>query len=102
MALDSAAFNDLRNFIKRRVGFVKYRIENSYYQTMITDATVLPTGIVRVQASIVPAKQKATIDRVELHNINGELWAHQDVSITIDQGQTGVLYWFDFTIKEGT
>ena len=42
------------------------------------------------------------IDRVEIYNNNGDLWAHQDVNITMNQGQMGVLYWFDFSIKEGS
>lgn len=101
MALDNAAFTDLRSYIKRRIGFLKYRVGTTYYRTPITDAQILQSGVVRVQAQIVP-NGSVTINRVELYNNNNDLWAHQDVSITIDQGQTGVLYWFDFTLREGT
>ena len=41
-----------------------------------------------------------TVNRVELYNSAGELFAHEDVSITINTGQTGILYWFDFNIRE--
>ena len=37
---------------------------------------------------------------MELYNSDSALFAHQDCSITINAGQTGILYWFDFNIKE--
>lgn len=100
MALDTAAFADLRNYIKKRVGYLQYRVGSSYSKAQITDAQVLNNGTVRIQATIVP-RDPITINRVELYNNNGDLWAHQDINISIDHGQTGVLYWFDFTIEEG-
>ncbi len=100
MALDKAALTDIRNYIKKRCGYVKYRVGSSYYQVPITDAQMLGDGTVRVQVSIVPGNA-VTINRIELYNNNGDLWAHQDINITISNIQTGILYWFDFTIKEG-
>lgn len=101
MALATAALKDLRGYVKRRVGFLKYRVGSSYTSVQISDVQILSSGVVRVQASIVP-NAGATVDRVELYNTAGELWAYQDVNITFDQGQTGVLYWFDFTVKEAS
>lgn len=101
MALDTAALNDLRSYVKRRVGFLQYRVGTTYTKVQISDVQILSSGVVRVQASIVP-NGAVTINRVELYNNASELWAHQDVSITLDQGQTGVLYWFDFTLREGS
>ena len=66
----------------------------------INDIVILPVGTVRALLSIIPGGT-VTINRVELYNSDGKLWAHQDVSITVSTGQTGVLYWFDFTITEG-
>ncbi len=100
MALDNAAFTDLRQYIKRRLSYVRYRVGSTYYNADITDAQILPSGDVRIQASLVP-NGAVQINRVEVYNNNGDLWAHQDTDINISQGQTGVLYWFDFTVKEG-
>ena len=100
MALDNAAFVDLRNYIRRRVHNLKYRIGSSIYTVDISDAEELSNGVVRIKAPIIPSGA-GRITRVELYNNNGEIWAHQDCDITIEQGQTGVLYWFDFTVKEG-
>lgn len=97
--LDPAAFTDLRGFIKRRIAYARYRVGSTYYKASINDITILGTGVVRVQLAIIPAGT-VTINRVELFNSDGNLWAHQDVSITISTGQTGVLYWFEFTVTE--
>lgn len=97
--LDTAAFTDLRGYIKRRIAGAKYRVGSTYYNTNLNDITILPNGTVRAQLSIIPGGT-VTINRVELFNSDGNLWAHQDVSITISTGQTGVLYWFDFTVAE--
>lgn len=100
--IDKAALTDLRSYIKRRAGYLRYRVGSTFYRADITDAIILENGVVRVQATIVPTAP-TTINRVELWNNAGELWAHKDVSISIEQGQTGVLYWFDITleVKEG-
>lgn len=97
--LDTAAFTDLRGYIKRRIAGAKYRVGSTYYNTNLNDITILPNGTVRAQLSIIPGGT-VTINRVELFNSDGNRWAHQDVSITISTGQTGVLYWFDFTVTE--
>ncbi|MBO6231819.1 MAG: hypothetical protein ILA17_06295 [Ruminococcus sp.] len=99
MAVDYAALRDLRTFIKRRVSYMRYRVGDEFFQTPISNAELLESGVVRVSASLVPG-HAVEINRVELYNHNGDLWAHQDCAITIDNVQTGVLYWFDFTVKE--
>lgn len=100
MPLATAAFVDLRDFIRRRVLNARYRVGSTFYTVPVIDVTVRPDGVVRAQISIRPTGT-VTITRVELLSNANELWAYQDVSITISTGQTGVLYWFDFTVKEG-
>lgn len=97
--LDKAAFVDLRNFIKKRIVKLKYRVGSTSYDAPISDAMVLDNGAVRFQAPIVPGSP-VTINRIEAYNTNGDLWAHQDTVIDIDPGQTGVLYWFEFMTEE--
>lgn len=97
--LDPAAYTDLRGYIKRRISYTKYRVGTTYYTGSLNDIEIRPDGTVRALISIIPSGT-VTINRVELYNSDGNLWAHQDVSITISTGQTGVLYWFDFTVTE--
>ena len=61
---------------------------------------VLPNGTVRAQLTISAESTPLTVTRVELYNSDNALWAHQDCSITVSTGQTGILYWFDFTVTE--
>lgn len=98
--IDSAGFTDLRNYIKRRVAYAKYRVGNTYIKTDLSDVAVLPNGTVRAQLTISAESTPLTVTRVELYNSDNALWAHQDCSITVNTGQTGLLYWFDFTVTE--
>ena len=95
--IDSAGFTDLRNYIKRRVAYAKYRVGNTYIKTDLSDVAVLPNGTVRAQLTISAESTPLTVTRVELYNSDNALWAHQDCSITVHTGQTGILYWFDFS-----
>ena len=97
--LTPVALEDLRTYIKRKIVQARYRVGNTYYPTMLNDVRIMTNGTVRAQLSIIPSGG-ATINRVELYSNNGELWAYQDVNITVAAGQTGVLYWFDFNIVE--
>lgn len=98
--LDSAAFEDLRGFIKRRIVRAQYRVGSTYYPADINDVVILPNGTVRALLSIVP-DGIVSINRVELYNNENKRWVHQDVNISIETGQTGILYWFDFAVIEG-
>ena len=98
--LDAAAFVDMRRYIQGRIAYAKYRVGSTYYPASINGTNILGNGTVRVRLSIVPDGGTITVNRVELYNDANELWAHQDVSITVSASQTGVLYWFDFTITE--
>ena len=100
MPLDNAAFDDLRSFIRRRLANARYRVGSTFHTVPIINVEVRPDGVVRAQLSIIPSGTVA-INWVGLYNNAGELWAHQVVNITVDTNQTGVLYWFDFTVKEG-
>ena len=97
--LDTAAFADLRKYIKRRIAYARYRTAGNYYTADLTDVKILENGTVRAQLSIVPGGT-ATIDRVELYNTDGQLWAHQNCNLSISTDRPGILYWFDFSVVE--
>ena len=99
--LKTAAFADLRSYIKRRVTLAKYYIGSTAYSTLLNDVAIRSDGTVRVQLSILPhSSSSVTITKVELYNSAGELWAQRTCSISISTSQTGVLFWFDITIEE--
>lgn len=82
------------------MAYAKYRVGNTYIKTDLSDVAVLPNGTVRAQLTISAESTPLTVTRVELYNSDNALWAHQDCSITVNTGQTGILYWFDFTVTE--
>jgi hypothetical protein len=99
--IDTAGFKDIRNYIKRRIAYAKYRIGTTSTRAPVIDVEILTDGTVRVQLDIAFSQKPVTVNRVELYNTEQELWAHQDCNIRIEETQTGFLYWFDFSVKEG-
>lgn len=98
--IDGAGFEDLRKYIKRRVSYARYRVGSTYHKIYLTKVKILQNGTVRVQVNINADGAAITVNRVELFNTDGQLWAHQDCNIRLEAGQTGILFWFDFTIRE--
>jgi len=98
--LDAAGFIDLRNFIKRRINYARYRVGSTWYKTTLSQLEILPGGTVRAQLNVNSGGSSITVNRVELYNNDQELWAHQVCNITLTPGQTGILFWFDFTFRE--
>lgn len=98
--IDPYGFADLRNYIKRRLSYARYRIGSTYYQAEINDISVQADNTVRVVLDISPPETGVTVSRIELYNTDSQLWAHQDCRISIGEGQTSILFWFDFTIVE--
>ncbi len=98
--IDPYGFADLRNYIKRRLSHARYRVGSTYYDAQINDISVQGDKTVRAVLDISPAVTGVTVNRVEIYNTDNQLWAHQDCRITIAEGQTSILFWFDFTIEE--
>lgn len=97
--IDTAGFADLRSYIKRRIAYAQYRVGSTYYKTELSHVGIMTDGTVRARIAITGLGQ-VTVNRVELYNSDAQLWAHEDVNISINVGQTGILYWFDFTVTE--
>ena len=98
--LDAAGLADYRNFTQRRIAYARYRVGSTFTRVPLSAVTIKSDGTVRAQLNINSGGSSMTVNRVELYNSAGELFAHEDVSITINTGQTGILYWFDFNITE--
>lgn len=99
--LDSAGFADLRDFIKRRIAYARYRVGSTYYKVFLSDVKIRSDGVVRVQLNINNSGGSAmTVRWVGLYNSNNELWAHEDCFVEVSPAQTGILCWFDFNLKE--
>lgn len=98
---DTAAFKDLRSYIKRRVSYVRYKLDGTWYVANLKDVSILTDGTVRVEVTLAPTiTGNATITRVELFSSASERWAYQDCSIALTPQSSRALFWFDFKIEE--
>ena len=97
--IDSAGFADLRSYLKRRIACARFRVGSTYHTVPLSGIDIMKDGTVRARISIA-GMGEITVNRVELINSDNQVWAHEDVRIKITTGQTGILYWFDFTFTE--
>ena len=99
--IDTAAFDDLKSYIQRRVSCVRYRIGSTWYCDTLNDVVISSSGTVRMSVTIAPTLlQEATMNRIELYNNENQLWAHQDCSIKLTPTASRALYWFEFALRE--
>ncbi len=97
--LTENALEKFRAFVKRNIYRARYRTGSTWREATINQVEIQSGGTVRAWLAINPGGA-ATVNRVELLDPAGATWAYQDVSISVTAQQTGILYWFDFTIRE--
>ena len=101
--LTQQALSDFKDFIDRMIAYAKVTINGSERKYAITRRERLSNGRVAVYIQITPqATSKVTVQKVQLYNINNQLWAEKTESIDLSTVRDGVLYRFvfDFTEKE--
>lgn len=98
--IDGAGFEDLRKFISRRIRYARYRVGSTWTKVYLSEVKIVNNETVRIQINVNSDGNPITVNRVELFNNEAQLWAHQDCNVTLTPGQTGSLFWFDFTIRE--
>ena len=97
--LTDTALDKFRAFVKRNICRARYRVGSTWREAAINQVEIQSGGTVRAWLAINPGGA-ATVNRVELLDPNGATWAYQDISISVTAPQTGILYWFDCTIRE--
>jgi len=97
--LQSAAFTDFRNFIKRRIARAQYRVGTTWYDAPIVSADITSAGVVRIQCQIAHGSP-CTISEVRLLNSERSVWATKTVNVVMETATTHLLQWFEFNITE--
>ena len=97
--LQSAAFTDFRNFIKRRIAKAQYRVGTTWYDAPIVSTDITSAGVVRVQSQIAHGSA-CTIAEVRLLNNEGSVWATKTVNVVMETATTHLLQWFEFNVTE--
>jgi len=97
--LNPAAFTDLQNYIKTRIGSAEYEVSGTWSACLIAEAVVLADGTVRIKCQIAPGGA-CTITGARLKNTDGQVWATTAVNVNIDSASEHLLVWFDFVLSE--
>ena len=97
--LQTAAFTDLRNYIKTRFGGAQYRVGQTWTNATIVDKAITADGIVRIKCQISPGAV-CTIVEFRLLNTDNEVWLKKTVNVPIDSAAQNMLEWVDFDVKE--
>lgn len=97
--LTTAAYTDLRDYIKNRIGSAEYEVNGVWSNAAIAESVILDDGTVRIKCQVSPGAA-CTITGVRLKNTDDEVWATKGVSVLIDSAATSLLQWFDFVLTE--
>lgn len=97
--LQTAAFNDLRQFITKRIYKAQYQRDGTWYDAVLVSKEVTPDGIARIKVQISPGVA-TTITGVRLINTENQVWAVKTVNVVLETADTNLLQWFDFEITE--
>ena len=99
--LTAQAMEDFKVFIDRSIAYAKVTISGKTEEYKIHRRERLKDGRVAVYIQITPqAVKTVTVEKVQLYNYGGKLWAEKSEEIELSQVQEGVLYRFTFSVKE--
>ena len=101
--LTAQAKEDFKQFIERIISYAVVTVNGKAEKKVIHRRERLSDGRVAVYISITPQLgTAATIQKVQLYNTAGKLWAEKEEDIQLSNVQEGVLYRFvfDFVEKE--
>ena len=97
--LTTAALNDFRAFVKKKIWKAQYKIGSTWYDATISQSAITSAGVVRIQIPISPG-YACTITGARLISTSNEAWAEKSISVIIDDAATNLLEWFEFVITE--
>ena len=99
--LTAQAMEDFKVFIDRSIAYAKVTISGKTEEYKIHRRERLKDGRVAVYIQITPqAGKTVTVEKVQLYNYGGKLWAEKSEEIELSQAQEGVLYRITFSVKE--
>lgn len=101
--LTAQAKEDFKQFIERIISYAVVTVNGKAEKKVIHRRERLSDGRVAVYISITPQLgTAATIQKVQLYNTAGKLWAEKTENISLSNVQEGALYRFvfDFVEKE--
>lgn len=99
--LTEQAIEDFKDFLDNHIAYAKVTVNGKASEIAIHRRERLKDGRVAVYLNITPQLGTAAeIQRVQLYNKNGQLWADKAESIELSNVQEGALYRFVFKFVE--
>ncbi len=98
--LTNAALTGLRNYVKRTVGYARYKLNGSWVQTDLTSVETGNDGIVYISFMIQPAANTGTVTEVQIYDTAGDLWFDKTVSLDMTTVAEAFYYLVKITITE--
>ena len=99
--LTPQAISDFKDFIDNTIAYAKVTVNGVTEKKAITRRERLKNDRVAVYIQITPQiNETVTVEKVQLYNKNGQLWAEKTEKIELSNVQEGVLYRFVFDFEE--
>ncbi len=99
--LTEQAKEDFKKFIERSISHAVVTINGEEEKKAIHRRERLSDGRVAVYIAITPQMETAaTIQKVQLYNTAGKIWAEKEEDINLSNAQEGALYRFAFDFVE--
>lgn len=98
--LTNTALADIRNYIKRRVAYAKFKVGSTYYKSNIESVKVLSNGIVEIAFMIELASGSGTVSEIQLYNTEQQLWLSKAESLKLNDVSEGFCYVVRINVEE--
>lgn len=99
--LTAQAKEDFKQFIERTISYAVVTVNGKAEKEVIHRRERISDGRVAVYIAITPQLgTAATIQKVQLYNTAGKLWAEKEENINLSNVQEGALYRFAFDFVE--
>ena len=100
--LTNSALQGIREYVKRRVLYARYKIGSTYYKVPLNSITVMSNGIVEITFMIELESGSGVVTEVQLWDTEQQLWLSKPESLAMSDVSAGFLYVIRVKIEEVT
>jgi len=100
--LTNSALQGIREYVKRRILYARYKIGSTYYKVPLNSVTVKSDGTVEVSFMIELESDSGTVTEIQLWDTEQQLWLSKSESLAMSDVSEGFLYVVRVKIEEVT
>jgi hypothetical protein len=98
--LTNTAIGGYRDYTRRKIAYAKYKIDSTYYKSLIESVEVTSSGMVEVEFKIELASGSGTVTEVQLYDTDNQLWFSKAENLKMDSVSEAFLYIVKLKISE--